>query len=54
VFGASKMLGVEKNIKAKSHSPSSSSNPILINMLMFTKTLKGKSQLKVTNGYESK
>ncbi len=54
MFGDSKMLGVEKHIEAKSHAPNSSSNPILINLLMFAKTLKGKSQLKVTIGYESK
>ncbi len=50
VFGASKMLGIEKHIEAKSHAPNRSTNPILINLLMFAKALKGKSQLKVTSG----
>jgi hypothetical protein len=34
VPSASKTLGVEDNIEAKSHTPNSSSNPTLINPLM--------------------
>jgi hypothetical protein len=54
VLGTSKTLGVEENIEAKLHTHSSSSNPTLINLLMLAKSLKGKSQLKVTSGYEFK
>jgi hypothetical protein len=43
VFGASKTLVVEESIEAKSHTPSSSSNPTLVNPLMLVDTLKGKS-----------
>jgi hypothetical protein len=42
-LSTSKMLGVEENIETKSHGPSSSSNPTLINPLMLAKTLKGQS-----------
>jgi hypothetical protein len=54
VLGTSKMLGVEESIETKSHAPSSSSNQTLINPLMLAKTLKGQSQLKVIDNYESK
>jgi len=52
-LGTSKMLGVEESIETKSHVPSSSSNPTLINLLMLAKALKGQSHLKVTSEYES-
>jgi hypothetical protein len=51
-LGVSKTLRVEESIETKSHIPSSSSNPTLINSLMLAKALKGKSQLKITCGYE--
>lgn len=54
IFGASKTLVVEESIEAKSHTPNSSSNPTLVNLLMLVDTLKGKSELKVTSGYEFK
>jgi hypothetical protein len=51
VFGVSKTLVVEENIEAKLHTPSSSSNPTLVNPLMLVDTLKGKSEQKVTSNY---
>jgi hypothetical protein len=53
-LGTSKMLGVEESIEIKSHAHTSSSNPTLINPLMLAKALKGQSQLKVIDDFESK